>query len=255
MHCQSELLHQSEESTHYSSAIQEICRQKWQQKWTERGSYSTYPSLSSQSPPFSPYLPIPKPVQRLRHATPAKHRTDHGHRSKRAKVIISLWNFMDIFTSIYAYCNYLIHYKECGSYSMGQKSTPTCMYMYMLQLIFFISVHFCFSFVLNSLAYITIPQNNGKMKIHWKKLTTTSFCYNIYKIYIKTLKLAILPLMNALYRFTQLTDSVTTFISFQHDSSCLHLLIHTGFLGWVIQMNQLQIHINTTRPHRHIGSW
>ena len=51
--------------------------------------------------------------------------------------------------------------------------------------------------------------------------------------------------MNALYRFTQLTDSVTTFISFQHDSSCLHLLIHTGFLGWLIQMNQL--HISTRR--------
>ena len=51
----------------------------------------------------------------------------------------------------------------------------------------------------------------------------------------------ILPLMNALYRFTQLTDSVTTFISFQHDSSCLHLLIHTGFLGLVIHMNQLYI--------------
>ena len=148
---------------------------------------------------------------------------------------------MNSFTSIYAYCNYLIHYKECGSFSMGQKSKPTCMYMYMLQLIFFISVNFCFSFVLNSLAYITIPKNNGKMKINWKKLTTTSFCYNIYKIYIKTLKLVILPLMNALYRFTQLTDSVTTFISFQHDSSCLHLLIHTGFLGWVIQMNQLFI--------------
>ena len=113
--------------------------------------------------------------------------------------------------------------------------------MYMLQLMFFISVNCCFSFVLNSLAYITIPKNNGKMKINWKKLTTTSFCYNIYKIYIKTLKLVILPLMNALYRFTQLTDSVTTFISFQHDSSCLHLLIHTGFLGLVIQINQLYI--------------
>ena len=170
---------------------------------------------------------------------------------ERGKLIISLWNFMNSFTSIYAYCNYLIHYKECGSYSMGQKSTPTCMYVYMLQLIFFISVNFCFSFVLNSLAYITIPKNNGKMKINWKKLTTTSFCYNIYKIYIKTLKLVILPLMNALYRFTQLTDSVTTFISFQHNSSCLHLLIHTGFLGLVIQMN----HINRTTPHRHIGSW
>ena len=56
------------------------------------------------------------------------------------------------------------------------------MYMYMLQLIFFISVNFCFSFVLNSLAYITIPKNNGKMKINWKKLITTSFYYNIYKI-------------------------------------------------------------------------
>jgi len=32
---------------------------------------------------------------------------------------------------------------------------------------FFISVNFCFSFnVLNSLAYITIPQNNGKIKIN-----------------------------------------------------------------------------------------
>ena len=48
---------------------------------------------------------------------------------------------------------------------MGQKSKPTCMYMYMMQLIFFISVNFCFSFVLNSLAYITMPKNNGKMKI------------------------------------------------------------------------------------------
>ena len=42
--------------------------------------------------------------------------------------------------------------------------------MYMLQLIFFISVNFCFSFFKNLLAYITIPKNNGKMKIN----------YNIY---------------------------------------------------------------------------
>ena len=41
--------------------------------------------------------------------------------------------------------------------------------------LFFISVNFCFSFVLNSLAYITIPKNNGKIKINWnKKLTTTA---------------------------------------------------------------------------------
>ena len=65
---------------------------------------------------------------------------------------------MDSFTSIYAYCNYLIHYKECGSYSMGQKSTPTCMYMYMLQLIFFISVNFCFSFKFISIHYHTQKQ-------------------------------------------------------------------------------------------------
>ena len=39
---------------------------------------------------------------------------------------------------------------------------------------FFISVNFVFPFVLNSLAYITIPQNNGKIKINCnKKLTTT----------------------------------------------------------------------------------
>ena len=35
-------------------------------------------------------------------------------------------------------------------------------------------VNFCFSFVWNSSAYITIPQNNRKIKINWdKKLTTT----------------------------------------------------------------------------------
>ena len=31
---------------------------------------------------------------------------------------------------------------------------------------FFISVNFWFSFVLNSLAYLTIPRNNGKIKIN-----------------------------------------------------------------------------------------
>ena len=43
------------------------------------------PSLSPKSPSFSPYLPILKPVQRLHHATQAKHRTDHRHRSKTRK--------------------------------------------------------------------------------------------------------------------------------------------------------------------------
>ena len=40
---------------------------------------------------------------------------------------------------------------------------------------FFISVNFCFSFVSNSLAYITIPKDNAKIKINWykKKLITT----------------------------------------------------------------------------------
>ena len=44
--------------------------------------------------------------------------------------------------------------------------------IYMLQLIF-ISVNFGFSFVLNSLTYITIPQNNGKIKINWNEKITT----------------------------------------------------------------------------------
>ena len=40
---------------------------------------------------------------------------------------------------------------------------------------FFISHHFCFSFVSTSLAYITIPKNKTKTKITWdKKLTTAS---------------------------------------------------------------------------------
>ena len=36
-------------------------------------------------------------------------------------------------------------------------------------ILIFTSVNFYFSFVSNSLAYITIPQNNGKMKINWDK--------------------------------------------------------------------------------------
>ena len=45
---------------------------------------------------------------------------------------------------------------------------------YMLQLICYFD-NFCFSFVLNSLAYKTILRNNGKITINWnKKLTTAS---------------------------------------------------------------------------------
>ena len=43
--------------------------------------------------------------------------------------------------------------------------------LYMLQ--FF----FCFSFVLNSLAYNTIPKNNGKIKTNWKKKLTTTYVW------------------------------------------------------------------------------
>ena len=50
---------------------------------------------------------------------------------------------------------------------------------YMLLLIFFISVNFCFSFVLNSLACITIHKNNGKIKINWIKKLTLSI-YSTY---------------------------------------------------------------------------
>ena len=42
----------------------------------------------------------------------------------------------------------------------------------MLQAIFYFSFNFCFSFVSNSLAHITIPKNKGKIKIN---------C-NIYKL-------------------------------------------------------------------------
>ena len=44
-----------------------------------------------------------------------------------------------------------------------------------------VAVNFCFSFVLNSLAFITIPKNNGKIKITWnKKLTTKSLFYIVF---------------------------------------------------------------------------
>ena len=38
--------------------------------------------------------------------------------------------------------------------------------VYMLLLIFYFSL---FSFVSNSLAYITLPKNNGEIKINWDK--------------------------------------------------------------------------------------
>ena len=45
---------------------------------------------------------------------------------------------------------------------------------------FFISVNFGFPFVLNSLAYITIPQNNGKIKINCNKKLTTTYTLRLY---------------------------------------------------------------------------
>ena len=47
------------------------------------------------------------------------------------------------------------------------------LYMLLLQLIFFIiiSAHFYFSFVSNSLAYITIPKNN-ETEINWNEKST-----------------------------------------------------------------------------------
>ena len=38
----------------------------------------------------------------------------------------------------------------------------------------YVAVNFCFPFVLNSLAYITIHKNNGKIKINWNKILTTT---------------------------------------------------------------------------------
>ena len=43
------------------------------------------------------------------------------------------------------------------------------LFIYLFIYLFFISVNVYFSFVSNSLAYLTIPQNNGKMKINWDK--------------------------------------------------------------------------------------
>ena len=62
-----------------------------------------------------------------------------------------------------------IHYFNGIHYCLGLTRTCICCSL------FFISVNFCFSFVSNSLTYITIPKNNhGKIKINWnKKLTTT----------------------------------------------------------------------------------
>ena len=45
-------------------------------------------------------------------------------------------------------------------------------YMCVFQLIFYFS-KFLFFLCLNSLAYITIPKNNGKIKINWNKELTT----------------------------------------------------------------------------------
>ena len=50
------------------------------------------------------------------------------------------------------------------------------MLVYMLQLILFISVNFWYSFVLNSLANIAIPRNNGEIKTEMK------INNNVYKI-------------------------------------------------------------------------
>ena len=52
---------------------------------------------------------------------------------------------------------------------------------------FFISLNFCFSFLLNSLAYITIPKNNGKVKItENKKLTVITTYTCISPLFIST---------------------------------------------------------------------
>ena len=43
-----------------------------------------------------------------------------------------------------------------------------------------VAVNFCFSFVLNSLAYIAIPKNNGKIKINWNKKLATTFPFIVF---------------------------------------------------------------------------
>ena len=55
----------------------------------------------------------------------------------------------------------------------------TC-WMYVLQLIFFISCNFYFSFVSTLLADISIPQNKRKTKIIWDKKLTTTYATTSY---------------------------------------------------------------------------
>ena len=67
---------------------------------------------------------------------------------------------------------------------MALSTSTLCLYV---AVNFFISRNFCFSFVLNSLAYITIPKNNGKIKITGnKKLTVTTTYTCISPLFIST---------------------------------------------------------------------
>ena len=76
--------------------------------------------------------------------------------------------------NIHGIISYFQFVTLAGHTELGkQRTRTTSRYIYvavnfLFQLLFFF-------FVLNSLAYITIPKNNGKIQINWdKKLTTTS---------------------------------------------------------------------------------
>ena len=71
--------------------------------------------------------------------------------------------------NIHGIISYFQFVTLAGHTQLGkQRTRTTSRYIY-------VAVNFCFFFVLNSLAYKTIPKNNGKIKINWdEKLTTTS---------------------------------------------------------------------------------
>ena len=67
------------------------------------------------------------------------------------------------------HCLMFIHVAVLFILSMSKKVLRKLQLAYVAVNNYFIPVNFWFSFVLNSLAYTTIPRNNGKIKINWNK--------------------------------------------------------------------------------------
>ena len=67
------------------------------------------------------------------------------------------------------HCLMFIHVTVLFILSMSKKVLRKSQREYVAVNNYFIPVNFWFSLVLNSLAYITIPRNNGKIEINWNK--------------------------------------------------------------------------------------